>query len=596
MQVTQDTSDDPPQIEEYRDDQIGFTLYLHDLADYLFPFPSYRSGQGEALHETLEELFINGQDNVILDLPTGVGKSPLNVTLGECFTYLAANKSDIEAHFGVRLDVSNGKSFYTTPQKSLRNQLANDEDLQEHVAMLAARADYTCGETGSPCDDCSINKDPEASCMDQPACTYWNRKMDAMASPIAALTFAMLIVDNSLPPETDEGVPLSFSDRDLVIVDEGHNLENQAASLFAGFSVSPWSLPQDVYKNAGERADWDADRFEDVEGILRDLNQRAREYIRMHEDDPNYSSRVDKCENFLRKLNYCTDEIHNDRPWVVNVDETKDRDGNKTKKIQLKPVYVDRFLENYIWSRGSKRVISSATIPYRNDIETWCDRIGLPGDTSLISKTMPFDVDHRLIHTNTQVGSMSGDDEEKNWNDAMQMIREIHSHHEGENGLIHTASYKRAQEVQDSLGSDLVMVQPDDIDKELVIEQWNDSDQDILVSPSMNEGVDLHDSLCRWQVLLKCPYPYLGDSRVDYLVNENYDWEWYSETTALDIQQSVGRAVRGPEPEEAASFYVIDTKFGDIIFNRVDSPGWFTEAVTDDAPQHWNDPQAAPWR
>jgi Rad3-related DNA helicase len=112
----------------------------------------------------------------------------------------------------------------------------------------------------------------------------------------------------------------------------------------------------------------------------------------------------------------------------------------------------------------------------------------------------------------------------------------------------------------------------------------------------MVEGVDLYEDRCRWQVLLKVPFGYLGDSRVDYLVNECHDWQWYSESAALDVQQSVGRAVRGPEPSEASSFYVIDEKFNDLIFNRVDSPGWFTEAVIDKQPEHWDNPQSAPWR
>jgi len=595
MSVTK-TQSDSIELNDYYENEVGFQLYLHDLADDVWMYPGYRDGQGEALKESLEEFFLNGKDNVITALPTGVGKSGINTAISLCFQRLAANKRNIEAHFGVSLDIGNGDSFYTTPQRQLRNQLANDEDLQEHVAMLAARADYTCGVSGKDCDSCPVQSDPDESCMEQANCTYWNRKMEAMASPIAALTFAMLIVDNSMPPETEDGRPLSFSDRDLVIVDEGHNLENQAASLFAGFSVSPWTLPEEVYKNAGARADWDADRFEDVEEILRDLNQRARNYIQRYEDNPDYSSRVDKCENFLRKLNYCTDEIHNDRPWVVNVDETKDRSGNKTKKIQLKPVYVDRFLENYIWSRGNKRVISSATIPYRNEIETWCERIGLPGETALISKTMPFKKQHRPIITGTLTGSMSGSDESENWNDAMEKILEIKEHHKGERGLIHTNSYLRAEKVKESLGNEVVMVDEKEKDQSVVIDEWQSSEKQLLASPAMNEGVDLHGDLCRWQVLLKVPFGMVGDSRVSYFLNELHQWDWYYQTASIHIQQSVGRAVRGPEPSEAAAFYVLDSKFEDVIGDRTNPPKWFSEAIINKKPNYWKNPSAAPWR
>jgi len=595
--TTTDSSDSNVQdLDEYYGNEVGFQLWLHDLADELFPFPGYREGQGDALKEALEALFINGYDNVILDLPTGVGKSPLNVTLGRVTNYLATHRRDIEDKFDVSINLNRGDSFYTTPQRSLRNQLANDEDLEPYVEMLKARGDYICGESGEPCDTCPVKSDPEQSCMEQLSCTYWNQKMKARESPIAALTFAMLIVDNNLPPETEEGAPLSFRNRDLVIVDEGHGLENQASSLFAGFAVSPWSLPETVFGDAGRKANWDDDRYEDVESILREVNTRARNYIRKWEDTQQNEAGVEKCENFLRKLDYAQTELANDRPWVVNVDQVTDRNGDDTKKIELKPVFVDDFLQNFIWSRGKKRVISSATIPYRENIGKWCDRIGLPGRTKLISKPMPFPEEHRTIHLNTQVGSMSGDDEEDNWQNAMAKLREIQQHHSGEKGLVHTNSYKRAEEVQESLGEGLVMLQPDDMDQSAVIDEWQESDQPILVSPSMTEGVDLHTDLCRWQALLKTPFAFVGDSRVSYLLNERYDWDWFYQTAGIHIQQSVGRAVRGPEPDEAASYYVIDSKFNDVVFNKTSPPDWFVDAIRNDEPAHWRNSEAAPWR
>jgi Rad3-related DNA helicase len=318
-------------------------------------------------------------------------------------------------------------------------------------------------------------------------------------------------------------------------------------------------------------------------------------YADRHEEDPMKQTEVEQCENFLRKYEYCLQEIKQDRPWVVNISPIRwPGKEKKTKKIELKPVDVDRFLKRFIWSRGSKRVISSATIPYRNNIDTWADRLGLDGETELISKPMPFPEEHRQIHTNTIVGPMSGGNEDEIWSEVVEKLQEIHSHHEGERGLIHTASYQRAEKVADALGDDVLLHEQGE-DKEQLIEHWVGSAKDILVSPSMTEGVDLYGDRCRWQVLLKVPFGYAGDSRVSFLLNSRKDWTWYYQTTSCDVQQSVGRAVRGPESFEAASFYVIDEKFGDVV-TRTAPPDWFTEAITDQAPEHWEDEQAAPWR
>ena len=64
----------------------------------------------------------------------------------------------------------------------------------------------------------------------------------------------------------------------------------------------------------------------------------------------------------------------------------------------------------------------------------------------------------------------------------------------------------------------------------------------ILVSPSMMEGVDLRDDLARFSVILKVPYPYMGDPVVARKMKE--DPEWYAARTIRSLVQSIGRSVR----------------------------------------------------
>jgi len=574
---------------EYFQNRNGLRDYLFDLADELFPFPGYRDHQQEILNSSLEALFIEGHENVIIDGPVGIGKSPINVTIGRVVSHLAANKEKIERYFNFPLHgIDTGKSFYTTPQKQLRNQLANDDDLAPFIEMLKSRQDYICKASGDNCKDCTLSTEREdASCRTIPGCTYWGAKERGMDADIVALTFAMVVVDNYIP----EKIPLkhggeeqlSFGNRDVIIVDEGHNLENQVASLFAGFSISPWKLPDEIYEGIDERIGWNFERYEEIEGILNDLIGRAKDYIEQYEDIPNKEIPVEQCENFVRKAKFCQNEVSNGRPWVVTVSELS---NTGKKKVNIKPVDVDNFLQKFIWSRGSKRVISSATIPYRENIEKWADRIGLDGSTKLITKPMPFPEENRLIQKETIVGSMSGGGEDEHWRDVVETIQSISEKHDGEKGLIHTTSYKRAKKLADELGMENVKVhnwkkvgqkwEKDEKDTSVAIKEWNNSDKDILLSPSMMEGVDLHDDLCRWQVLMKVPYGYIGDSRVSYLLNERHDWEWYNQTTMLDVMQSVGRAVRGPE--DYASYYVIDGAF-EKLMGKVSTPDWFDSAI-----------------
>jgi ATP-dependent DNA helicase DinG len=584
-------------LTNYPETEDGFKEYLHDLGDDLFPFPDYREYQDEILYETLEAMFVENYRNVVIEGPTGIGKSPFNVAVSRVIERLNIRQHKIFEHFDVVLtELNTGKSFYTTPQKSLRNQLAEDDDLQEHLNMLKSRRDYTCGVTNNNCSDCMVRSSTEESCSEKLDCTYWNRKMSAIESTSAVITFAMLIVDNYMPHRSVENdAIISFDDRDLVIIDEGHNAEGQSSSLFAGFTLSPWSLPRQVYDDAGERVDWTDDKYEDVQSIVMEIQNRAKNFIQRYEGDERQQSNVEKCENIERKISYCNKTHEEGRGWVANIKEVAEPVGNQTTKaIEIKPVRVDDFLKEFVWSRGSRRLITSATIPFRGNVDEWADRIGLDGDVKFISKRTPFPEQHRLIHLNTIVGEMSGDNEDRNWPDAMDQIREIHSHHQGERGLIHTVSYPRAKRVAESLDCDVILDEKEK-DTEALITKWQNSDTDIMLSPTMMQGVDLHTDRCRWQVLLKAPFAYAGDSRVSYLLNEENEWGWYFEETGMDIIQSVGRAVRGPEPEEAASMYIIDSKFHDVM-ERTNPPQYFVDAIRDDPPTHWTFPKTAPWR
>jgi Rad3-related DNA helicase len=93
-------------------------------------------------------------------------------------------------------------------------------------------------------------------------------------------------------------------------------------------------------------------------------------------------------------------------------------------------------------------------------------------------------------------------------------------------------------------------------------------------------GVDLYDDKCRWGVLLKVPYPHLGDSRLSYLLDEENDWNYYNDIAARSMVQAAGRAVR--HAEDYADFYLIDEASESLLY-RASFPEWFMEAVTADS-------------
>lgn len=540
-----------------------------------FPFPEYRDHQRELLEEAAGWLFeVEGVDNVIIDAPTGVGKSPVNVALG-------------------RLSDS---AFYTTPQKGLRRQLENDDDLRPYHSVVRARDDYICNYPDAPdvsCSDCEVANDPSTGCYRKP-CPYWNAKEEAMDDRVATLTFSYLIVDKFLPDTTpitkEDGteydLQVSFRDRDLLIVDEAHCLETQVASLHAGYALSESTLGStqrgyrkrfyQEYRQSAESAESPL-TTDDILVELRTFTENLeKEVARMRASSSAVTEEVKRLNGLVRKLQHCIRETEDGLPWVVSPESLPADEDEFT--IEVQPVWVDRFLQEYVWSRADKRVLSTATMPYRDEPERWMTRLGLdPDRTEVISKPMPFPAENRPVHTRGMIDRFTSgrdrDDEiENRVVDALGWILETHP---GEKGLIHTVSYQRAKRYYEHFQDNAVRHRRNEGTEEAV-ERWQRSDAPMLFSPIMMEGVDLDDDMCRWQALTKVPFASLADDRASYLLYEEQDDRWYNENAARKIVQAVGRGVRGKE--DYCDFYVLDESFVDVR-EEAEFPEWFTAAI-----------------
>ena len=101
-------------------------------------------------------------------------------------------------------------------------------------------------------------------------------------------------------------------------------------------------------------------------------------------------------------------------------------------------------------------------------------------------------------------------------------------------------------------------------------------DATVLVSPSMSEGVDLRDDLARFQILLKVPYPSLGDKLVRKRMHK-WSW-WYPMQTVKTVVQAVGRAIRNED--DHAVTYILDADWRRFYGqNKELFPAAFKDAV-----------------
>ena len=111
---------------------------------------------------------------------------------------------------------------------------------------------------------------------------------------------------------------------------------------------------------------------------------------------------------------------------------------------------------------------------------------------------------------------------------------------------------------------------------DVIAEHANSTKPTVLISPSLNIGLDLKDLLSRFQIITKVPYLNMADRWTN--AKRQIDPEWYSWQTVLRLVQAYGRSVRSKE--DWARTYVLDSAFISFIReNKKFLPDWFTRAI-----------------
>jgi Rad3-related DNA helicase len=533
-----------------------------------FPAEDFRQYQKKAIAETVKAFTSEDYDLVLLNAPTGSGKSLIIYT---SLVSLQRLRGD--------------SSFITTPLNSLVDQIDEDEFLSE-VISLKGRNNYDCihpDDSGTPVDEAICQRDGDFECEMKDRCEYYGRKKDAIASPQAVTNMSYIMAENMIPDEVAD----TFGVRDELAADECQRIEDFAMN-FISFTVSYRTVPDQVWNNITIPPE---EKDDDMEFLIKWLKEEVLRYVREELNrldtvalkSKDQTKEEEKLEQFEMRVENFLDDVQ-DNDWVAQVSVQINKNRPNTKKITFKPIEIGRFLDNLLWNRAGKLILSSATIPGGG----WLDEIGLGNlDRKVIPVPSTFPVENRPIVTNHAVGKMTKDEREDNFLPMMKKIKQISEHHEGEKGFIHCRSYNLAENLlmtarnngMRSWVNENCQLQ-DQREREESLEAWFNNDKQIFFSVAMDEGIDLEGDKCRWQVLAKTLYKHMGDKRVRYRVMERGEWDWYNRHAVIQLQQAYGRGVRSPTDE--CVFYILDESAVGLIernagmFNK-----WFLEALHD---------------
>jgi len=520
----------------------------HDILEF-FPHDDYRQYQKQTIQE-IRDYFKAGYEYVILESPTGSGKSAIGLTAGLYYN----------------------KGYLLTSQKILQTQYEVDYASND-IKILKGKNNYPCVflDNRETCDNgfCLIGK-----CPVRGQCTYEIAKREAINSKIALMNYTYFL--NVMNYTT------VFKDRRLLILDEAHNVEKILMG-FIEFSFSTFYLSRlgvtskiPTYKTVAEYIPWMNKVLSKVNELIGIL---AKELEEIKDDYHAHEERIKEIKKELDGLDRQRDRVnnfldsYNHTEWIFDITTNEKL---KRKIIVFKPLTISYFARDFLFQYCDKKILMSATIL---DKDNFCRSLGISIDkTKFIQNPSTFPVSIRPIYL-TNTGKMNLASINSTLPNIVNDVHKILDHHDGDKGLIFTHTYKISNYIRLNLNAQARrrLMFHDDKNRDQVLSSFMRSDGPrVLMSPSMYEGIDLKDDLARFVVIVKIPYLFLGDKQIKRRMEIDYDW--YVWKAALILVQAAGRGVRHKEDE--CTTYIMDSGINWFIMkNKNLFPEYFLNSI-----------------
>lgn len=531
---------------------------LENMLDKKFPGFKYRENQKEAILGILWTIANTKKKYIILDAPTGSGKSWIARQVAEIYN-----------------EMYDKSCLVLTKTIALQNQYTHDFP---EIKKLMAASNFEC-HVDYPLP-IPPNMKWHSGCKHTKhsgLCEYKKARDEYESSPLKTLNYAFLL----------SGV-FKYNTDGLLICDEAHNLEESILDTFQTILDFNELLVEEFgginfrsfLPNASRLTELSK---HDIRAVVEYLNaivvrlDSTLEELNNQLEDPKIDSKsiITLIESKIGPLEKKCSKYKNLRNILLLL-ETDDFNRwdivyNKDKKyFTLKPIFVPESVSMALLNPPHKILFMSATA------DRIKESLKLPEDEcQVFSLPYIFDLNNRPVYVFSDMPPLN----KFSFNEAIGTYIEtidllIDQYEPDTNILIHSVSYKNAELFKSSSRhASRVVIPTKDQVRDIKSVVGNGS---IIISPSVTEGIDLADGLARVQIFMKTPWPFLGDTWV--VKKKDYDEGWYEYKTMLTIIQGSGRGIR--TSSDKADTFILDPSFKRLYWAVQDyTPDWFKKTI-----------------
>ena len=497
-------------------------------------------------------------------------------------------------------------AYYVTGNLPLQDQIIKDEFPE--VSDIRGRSNYKCSMVDANCSEglCQLKK--KFKCEE--ACEYKSARQRAMDSKIMLSNLMYFVLEGGR----------NFKKRELLILDEGHNLPEQLVG-FSSATISGRTANKDIGESALElfgeysevrTVEGEGKRFCDGSNainFLKDIGDEVYNVLECLDEEMELDDKELKEYKRLRGLHGRLENARDSGSVIVSRHSTWNGDYSW---IVIQPLLARKVSEKLIFSRADKVLISSATInPWMMAQELGFVEILGKGKSVYIPVPSTFPLENRPIVLMPVCNFSYKNQTEENEEKMKMAIARIIWKHKGERGIVFCQSYNNLKMLEDmsisirgnpEFGEDGMYteayIERSDIsedvyrrllfhtrkDRKEVLNKWMETlDDKVLVGVNFEEGLDLRDDIARFSICFKCPFASSVNSRVAARLQLKH-WGWYYMLAQQKLMQAAGRIVRSET--DRGTMYIIDEK-ACSLFVRKGMPAYIKEAIVKTSYEEW---------